>query len=108
MTPVTGCEAEALSHEVSKNWKKNLRWKLARIQSAEEGIESIDYGGVSMPKLGKPLWRNFDYAELVAASLPHCHTTTDNFRLSVLVRTNIFLCFFCLFSYFCAFKRILR
>jgi hypothetical protein len=50
------------SHEVSK---KNLRWKLARIRSAEEGI---DYGGVSMPK---PSWRNFDYAELAAA--------TDNF-----------------------------
>jgi hypothetical protein len=87
VTPVVGCEVEALSHEVSK---KNLRWKLARIRSAKEGIESIDYGGVLMPKPGKPSWRNFDYAELVAASLPQFHTTTDNFKLSVLVRKNIF------------------
>ncbi|XP_059437536.1 receptor-like cytosolic serine/threonine-protein kinase RBK1 isoform X1 [Corylus avellana] len=50
------------SYDVSK---KNLKWKLARIRCAEEGI---DYEGVSMPK---PSWRNFDYAELSAA--------TDNF-----------------------------
>jgi hypothetical protein len=50
------------SYDVSK---KNLKWKLARIRCAEEGI---DYEGASMPK---PSWRNFDYAELSAA--------TDNF-----------------------------
>lgn len=46
-------------HDVSK---RNLKMKLSRIQSAEDGI---DYGGVPMPK---PSWRNFDYAELAAAT----------------------------------------
>jgi hypothetical protein len=43
--PLLGASYEA--------FKKNLRWKLARIRSTEE---RIDYGGVSMPK---PSWRNF-------------------------------------------------
>lgn len=41
--------------------KKNLTKKLARIRSAED---SIDIGDIST----KPTWRNFDYAELVAAT----------------------------------------
>ncbi|XP_061356673.1 receptor-like cytosolic serine/threonine-protein kinase RBK1 [Gastrolobium bilobum] len=46
------------THEVSK---KGLTKKLARIRSAED---SIDIGAIAT----KPSWRNFDYAELAAAT----------------------------------------
>jgi hypothetical protein len=48
----------AASHELTK---KGLTKKLARIRSAEEGI---DIGSIPT----KPSWRNFDYAELAAAT----------------------------------------
>ncbi|KAK6923846.1 Serine-threonine/tyrosine-protein kinase, catalytic domain [Dillenia turbinata] len=49
----------------NKNSRKNMRRRLARIRSADDGI---DCGGFPIPK---PSWRNFDYDELAAA--------TDNF-----------------------------
>jgi hypothetical protein len=48
----------AASHELTK---KGLTKKLARIRSAEE---CIDIGSIPT----KPSWRNFDYAELAAAT----------------------------------------
>jgi len=48
----------AVSHDISK---KGLTKKLARIRSAEEGI---DIGAIP----AKPSWRNFDYEELAAAT----------------------------------------
>lgn len=48
----------AVSHEITK---KSLNKKLARIRSAEE---SIDIGAIPT----KPSWRNFEYAELAAAT----------------------------------------
>lgn len=56
------------SYELSK---KNLRRKLARIRSADDGI---DCGGIPIPK---PSWRSFDYKELAAA--------TDNFSSEKLI-----------------------
>ncbi|KAK6923267.1 Serine-threonine/tyrosine-protein kinase, catalytic domain [Dillenia turbinata] len=49
----------------NENSRKNMRRRLARIRSADDGI---DCGGSPIPK---PSWRSFDYEELAAA--------TDNF-----------------------------
>ncbi|KAK9285692.1 hypothetical protein L1049_024891 [Liquidambar formosana] len=56
------------STEISR---RNLRRKLARIRSAEDGI---DCEGIPMPK---PSWRSFDHEELAAA--------TDNFSSENLI-----------------------
>ena len=54
------------SYDLSR--KNYLRRKLARIRSAEDGIECSENHEIPVPK---PSWRNFDFAELAAA--------TDNF-----------------------------
>ncbi|KAK7309583.1 hypothetical protein RJT34_06432 [Clitoria ternatea] len=51
----------AASHDITR---KNLK-KLVRIRSAED---SIDFGAIQ----AKPSWRNFDYAELAAATNDFC------------------------------------
>lgn len=63
------------NHDVSK---KGLSKKLARIRSAED---SIDIGAIPT----KPSWRNFEYAELVAA--------TNDFS-SGFILTSVFLTMF--------------
>lgn len=50
---------------LTASYDKNLRRKLARIRSAENGIDCGVINGIPIPK---PSWRNFDYAELAAAT----------------------------------------
>ncbi|XP_012081682.1 receptor-like cytosolic serine/threonine-protein kinase RBK1 isoform X2 [Jatropha curcas] len=52
--------------------RKSLKRKLTRIQNSPDMM--IEWGGMSIPK---PSWRNFDYAELEAA--------TDNFSFENLI-----------------------
>ncbi|KAM4128061.1 hypothetical protein ACJW30_02G137400 [Castanea mollissima] len=60
------------SYDLSR--KNYLRRKLARIRSAEDGIECGENHEIPIPK---PSWRNFDFAELAAA--------TDNFSSENLI-----------------------
>ena len=72
------------SYDLSR--KNYLRRKLARIRSAEDGIECSENHEIPVPK---PSWRNFDFAELAAA--------TDNFSSGK--RFSLFFYFPCLFLF---------
>lgn len=74
------------SYDLSR--KNYLRRKLTRIRSAEDGIECGENHEIPIPK---PSWRNFDFAELAAA--------TDNFSSgkkfsSLLLLSFVFFYFF--------------
>lgn len=75
------------SYDLSR--KNYLRRKLARIRSAEDGIECGENHEIPIPK---PSWRNFDFAELAAA--------TDNFSSGKKFSPLLLLSLICLFLFF--------